>query len=320
MHVLPGQNYDCLHCGKSCSQDWLVPVDPAVEARLGHAVMYDPPTGLKRVQAKDGVCVLRTDRCSVYGHAPKGCRQFPYMPVETPDGVFLGVSFFCTAVQQNHGAPLRMPEGLIVPRLEGPFTLYGEATLAWQDYLLLEDVPVERALWAAAELSGIAPPGEIPREYLEMALGKARPEQLAQDEALVGMTDFFALNLLVWLQARQPGPQAVQALMADEPADFKCGFTGRLSELVPQPCDELLERYRKALVFRKMLLQRRPILENLVLLHLIGTLLPLLSGLGPGAVDLLERDLVTHALDVPAHRLLPAFAQAYVEQVSATTA
>ena len=242
--------------------------------------------------------------------------QFPLMPVDTPDGVFVGVSFFCTAVQRNEGPPLSLPEGLIIPKLEGPFALYGEARLSWSDARLLEAVTPERALWACAELGGMAPPGEIPREYLEMALQKARPELLSTDEALTSMTDFFALNMLVQLLARSPGPAAVQALLQDEPVAFKSGEV-RLSQLAPPDCSATLERYRKALVFRKFLLQRRPILENLVLLHLVAALLPLVEACGENGLDVLERDLVTHALNAPVHRLLPAFAQAYVEQVSA---
>lgn len=319
MQILPDQRYDCLHCGKSCSQNWLVPVDPAVEARLADVSVYDPPSGMKRMASRQGVCVLRTDRCSRYAHAPRSCQQFPYMPVDTPDGIFLGVSFFCTAVQQNHGRSLELPEGLVIPRVDGPFAIGAgsEATLAWPDYRLLEEVPVERSLWALAELAGMAPAGEIPRQYVQVALERARPELLASDEALRSMTDFFALNLLVWLRARQPGPEAVQALLADEPCEF---LGGRLSELPPPPdCSAMLERYRGALMFRKFLVQHRPVLENLVLLHLIGSLLPLLASLGSeqDAVDRLERDLVTHALGAPAHKLLPAFAQAYVEQVGA---
>jgi hypothetical protein len=71
-----------------------------------------------RTMLKDGACVfLGEDRlCAVHKEIgpsakPIGCTQFPFIMRPTPDGVFVGVSFYCSAVQANHGRPLAEHEG-----------------------------------------------------------------------------------------------------------------------------------------------------------------------------------------------------------------
>lgn len=124
--ILPDLVYDCLRCGKGCSVDFTVLVSPEVEERIidtetvaevrraGYLPLKVLDDGRKSVGRRENrECVyLRDDRlCALhFEHGveskPRPCRQFPFHPINTPDGFYVGLSFFCTAVQQRHGREL----------------------------------------------------------------------------------------------------------------------------------------------------------------------------------------------------------------------
>ncbi|MBM3461279.1 MAG: YkgJ family cysteine cluster protein [Armatimonadetes bacterium] len=168
-----GQRFDCGSCTKCCRGAWNIHVDPAsyeqvhgsglyqkLEKAYGQPPMYmdEPEPGQKTALTlmHEGGCVfLDKDRlCSIHKFLgakakPLGCRQFPFVLRPTPDGTVVGVSFFCSAVQHNSGRPL--PEH--VEELEGlakeyrhagvgfrPISLYGDLTISWQSYKILEDM------------------------------------------------------------------------------------------------------------------------------------------------------------------------------------
>lgn len=53
-----------------------------------------------------------------FNEKPIGCRFFPLVPFLTPDGIYLGVSFFCPAIRDNVGEPIEKSIAHIKPLLE----------------------------------------------------------------------------------------------------------------------------------------------------------------------------------------------------------
>lgn len=104
--IFPRQRYQCLRCGKSC-QGWKVPVDgdcslPGELTRKeeGVLVLAQDRLGRCRSLRPDNLCQLVLSSGARW---PRACRQFPFFLTETPEGVFVGVSFRCSAVQQDRG-------------------------------------------------------------------------------------------------------------------------------------------------------------------------------------------------------------------------
>ncbi|MFA7480465.1 MAG: hypothetical protein WC314_08165 [Vulcanimicrobiota bacterium] len=119
-------HYDCVQCSKGCRVDFTIPVQPQVEAgmhdsecgralqREGYVPVRVLENGVKTMSRRpDGSCVLlRPDGlCAIHAEKgfqakPRPCRQFPFHPINTPDGFYIGLSFMCTAVQKDLGRPL----------------------------------------------------------------------------------------------------------------------------------------------------------------------------------------------------------------------
>ena len=132
LHFPEGQNYDCVMCGAGCESLWTVPVEAAVVEKIeahplgirvinengaafsreedgGYAIYYKDPT--------DPRCgFFRQDKlCSIHAELgmeekPLTCQQFPFHLTETPDGVYVGLSYMCTAARQNSGRPVSAVE------------------------------------------------------------------------------------------------------------------------------------------------------------------------------------------------------------------
>src|SRR5579862_1328196 len=125
-----GQRYDCGSCTKCCRTIWNVHVSPRsyeqvhgsplfhkLKDQIGEDPMFMADVGGEKTALclvkKDHGCVfLGADKlCMIHrdmgeGAKPLGCREFPFIPVPTPDGVYVGVSFYCSAVQANSGREL----------------------------------------------------------------------------------------------------------------------------------------------------------------------------------------------------------------------
>jgi Fe-S-cluster containining protein len=168
---LPGDvRYQCTQCGICCDANLEVQVASEEAARIEtldwRAVSNLPekaksPFGPAREERKHLAC-LKTDKdcgfldaqrlCglhSAYGEAvkPYHCLRFPYRFVDTPDGVYTGVSFACTAVRQNIGPAIAEQESAVrqvyesrreIPRIDEPVAFDWDTKLDWKDYLLLE--------------------------------------------------------------------------------------------------------------------------------------------------------------------------------------
>lgn len=124
--VIPADmRYECVQCGKSCKTSWDISIDDESAARLAtldlDALRQDSGVGdvlLSHKTAKANRIFAKTcsscpflqkdNRCAIHaahGHdtKPEVCQDFPYRYVETPTGTYVGLSFACTAVLQNHG-------------------------------------------------------------------------------------------------------------------------------------------------------------------------------------------------------------------------
>lgn len=114
-----------------------------VERLRRHPLVLELPladeTGRCRLLTEDSLCTLHRDEG--WHSKPRACRQFPFFLVETPDGVQVGLSFRCTAVQQNIGPDWseHLPaltelasEG--IPRLGFEPVRLGSKTLEWSTY------------------------------------------------------------------------------------------------------------------------------------------------------------------------------------------
>ena len=281
LHFLPGQGFDCSGCAKCCRSPWQVAVDEPSRKRMVELPVRD---GLVQVEGRwvtgkrDGACVFLTDDqlCSVHAQLgssakPHTCRQFPFHYQDTPDGVFVGVSFYCSAVQRNEGRPLAVHEEELnsllaqipAPRRAGRLWLRPDSWVEWPTYLQLEErLPSREAVARALLLLPLAPPGEL--TALEDLLGG----ELPSDPMLAWMENSFVAGLAARLEG-----VALDDVLADKPV--LCGqvtpsaVQAALAGGSPAWLREGVERYRAALLFRKFLLSgERPLLENLLVLHL----------------------------------------------------
>jgi len=108
--LYPRQRYQCIQCGKSCG-GWQIWVEPEEVHRLELQAHVQADHGhLRLLQDERGSCHFLTENklCQLHQqkgpqHKPRACRQFPFFLNQTPDGVQVGVSFRCTAVQQDRG-------------------------------------------------------------------------------------------------------------------------------------------------------------------------------------------------------------------------
>ncbi|MEQ8819994.1 MAG: hypothetical protein RLY93_07090 [Sumerlaeia bacterium] len=128
-HLPANLRYDCVRCGRGCTDFWEVPVDGASVERLrafdlqaalpedappGPAFADSPFTpGQTVIRRKGCECVFLTkDRlCALHSKhgpeaKPQNCLDFPFRYSETPSGVYVGLSFACTAVLQDEGRPV----------------------------------------------------------------------------------------------------------------------------------------------------------------------------------------------------------------------
>ncbi len=87
----------------------------------------------------DNLCALHRDHG--FASKPRACQQFPFFLLETPDGTQVGLSFRCSAVQQDHGVAWSEHEQTLevlcergIPRVGFEPVGLGQATLTWATY------------------------------------------------------------------------------------------------------------------------------------------------------------------------------------------
>ncbi|HXE72660.1 MAG TPA: YkgJ family cysteine cluster protein [Candidatus Nitrosotenuis sp.] len=376
IHFLPGQNFTCSECARCCRSGWRIHVDPATQERVEGSYLalrvqqeyglpvfrrQDDGTLITASRPHDGACVFLNpeSRCAIHAEMgrqakPLGCRQFPFMVVPTPEGVRVGISFYCTAAQRNQGLPLERYEPEIHELLRGirfarvperGIPVAGEVAFDWEDLKTLETfldqalqrippgLALGRSLFGLCHwLQGGAPQGRL-REHLE----SPQADRLLQDEVMGSLTAFFVASVLGLLEKGEGDPRTLTEAFFYGGRVWlaRLGWQGDTGQIVaygatpPEWLDAEIARYLRNLVFRQFLALERPVLDNLAALFLLPTLLRWYTaayGLARGkerpgreeyyaALDVAEMDLVTHTRGL--ERLFAAFSAAFTDQVKA---
>lgn len=364
----PGQNYDCLRCGKTCRSKVRIHVDPysrrhiegsplgrRIALEVGTPPVVEDADGAVVTARRHGQCAfLREDSlCAIQAEMgleekPHGCRQYPLFLRPTPDGMVVGVSFFCTAVQQNHGRPLAAQADEIQAVLEGirlrplgfdPLAAGGGVEMDWAAWRALEAFLSERfsqedpevALGRAiAGLAGAIAQG-LPLDGARMAAALAGAQPLEARTEVASQEAFFAAALVAFAESGDPAatPLLTRALLEGGEVRLPLiGWRGSVSDLATVAAWEGTQaetlRYLRALVHRKFPALDRPVLDNLALLRLLPRVLRLYAAaatLARGgerteredyfrALDVVEMDMVSHARGLDG--LFGAFAGFYL--------
>lgn len=321
LHFPEGQNYDCVMCGAGCESLWTVPVEAHVVEKIeahplgirvinengaafsreedgGYAIFYKDP-------ANPRCGFLREDKlCSIHAELgmeekPLTCQQFPFHLTETPDGVYVGVSYMCTAARQNSGRPLaahedwlrdRMAKGIRVTTIEADKVPVGEGLVtSWDDYTAFEEEFNRRRLEQGMELTAqqalVLTAQCIRNNWFPLSLGWDRFEM---DEQPIGgqvaaMLDG-TLFALVKLFLDDTRPERIlpldEAFNRGEDLDLpEFGWKGTWFSFLRfqdkafgDELEDQLDRWAEMQMHRKSLLLYRPLLDNLWMLALIPRL------------------------------------------------
>ena len=170
LHLPDDLHYECVRCGQSCIQFEEIYVEPERVAsirdlppdRLTDApnprdpLVESPWTpGDVVMRFENGRCCMLTpdNLCAIHKAfgseaKPNACRSFPYRFVDTPGGLYAGLSFSCTSVLADTGPrlnelqdDLRDLSGWTLSRRrpQEPFLLATELPLSWEQYLAVEE-------------------------------------------------------------------------------------------------------------------------------------------------------------------------------------
>lgn len=324
MH-LPELPYDCVSCGKSCT-DFRVEVKPEDLPRLRSSPctqalekagftplqVADDKIFLEKLEGgrccylnEETLCLLHQE--GGFAHKPHTCQKFPFVVVDTPDGPFVGLSFYCTAVVQSQG---RLLEGrqdelrfLREPAAEMPapdsqWSLWESQAVDWPNYLRIEAfcrAGIERdphygLLESAWRLGGAVAKGDP--SSLSKTLKSGGVHQEGLQALLAGMIDR--------LECPEPALGHPLTLLTP-PARYPEWFQKELS------------RYLHHALFRKSLLSSPNVLSRVCVLALAGFLIAVYAFNGAAqrqseleaqdyykAVGLVEGRLMLHAYGLEA--------------------
>jgi len=202
IHVPKGIAFTCHNSGVCCRVFDSIPVNDSsqmaiaaidksmLNARAGNPAELEPViTSPERDEAPrlarkqhNGCqsCALLTEDnlCAVHALAgeaakPRACQDFPWRYVETPGGVYVGLSFVCPSVRQNRGQLLEEQSAQIQERYTrsasireavSSLQLNLRRSITWNDYLAIEsalrellaltDEPLPLRLQACCHLPG----------------------------------------------------------------------------------------------------------------------------------------------------------------------
>lgn len=229
----------------------------------------------------DPTCVFLSEQrlCSIHAELgapakPVTCRQYPFQFTRTPDGLFVGASFFCTAIRENQGRPLiehaealleLLPEAIIM-EVPDPIALDQERTLSWSQYRELERGFIVNLAHRGLDQASLL----LLQDHFQLSLDKL--------EQVLEVADFSVFKLLLSLP-----PENDQAFARGEFLTIPGSeFRGSWRQLVPENCyDSQLEAWARMYVHRKLLVMNRPLRDNLWTLVLIPRLLRRLARLWP---------------------------------------
>lgn len=226
------------------------------------------------VAPQEPACVfLNEDQlCTIHAELgatakPITCRQYPFQFTRTPDGIFVGASFFCTSIRQNSGRPMMehaleillelLPEA-VTSQVPDPIPLNGHESLTWEQYRSLE--------------------ARFHRQDLEPAC-----LQLAREYGFISLlevAEFSAFKLLLSLPPEADAAYASGGPLHIPASDWQ-GSWADLQKAKSHEYDGDLEAWARMYMHRKLLTLHRPLLHNLWSLILIPRLLRLTSALWP---------------------------------------
>jgi Fe-S-cluster containining protein len=299
-HFPAGQNYDCIACGRSCNAPWQVPAEPVLVERLlshslGIRVIQDEGPLFDRLDGggwvinkknSDGLtCVFQDSQkyCRIHSELgaeqkPRVCQMFPFTLVGTPDGVYVGTSFFCTSVRENSGRPLREHADW----LKGMVARAGRLTQVepqgislrpgvltnWEDYLGWEGQLLSRPLTYSLLACARSQPYQ-----LFAAWNQECGAELKLVERLVASATYAVVKLFL-CEAR---PERVQsfdhAFLNEEALELEeFGWSGTWNQLQDALCLDFesdLRRWSDMQVHRKYLIASGHVLDNLWTLALV---------------------------------------------------
>lgn len=294
----PPLTYDCVSCGKSCT-DFQVEVDAQDVPRLRDSAVtqslmkqgYEP---LQVVNSKVFIEKLEDGRCRYldeqtlcrlhaeggFLHKPRTCQTFPFVPRATPDGVYVGLSFYCTAVAESRGRELIGREQEFSYLLSHPdcapvesdsqWSLWEAQAVDWANYLQIEKFVLAGAerqtrtglLEAVWRLGAAVSHGDL--SYLSRPLGSNQIKTDALQRLVHG--------LLPHLESVEPVKSQVIAQAIAGEGKFHSLALGHEVVLEPLPSElpnwllEELTRYSSHVLFRKELLSAPNVLSRACLL------------------------------------------------------
>lgn len=329
LHFDPQQNYDCLMCGRGCRAGWDIPVEPGVVAHLEKQplvlrIIQEQGPVFRRVEdatfiqnSKDcpNCRFLAEDQlCSIHRELgfeakPATCKLFPFVMTETPEGIFAGTTYYCTATRQNHGRNTSVHEADLRAQLEhgapinkvaaDGLVLHNRYYISYRDYLDLEKALLSRSdtlglreALARATLGLACIMAELPllEDGVE-AIGKKMPEvwehpALPSGSAVrqlrslgdLQLCDYFKFSL-----ARDKWEEVEAALydgVAFELPHYQWrGTLVELNGLADDRFDGEIDRYLRHLVWRKALVVHPPLLPSFLQLTMLPQFLKVHAGL-----------------------------------------
>lgn len=207
------QHFECTSCGRCCKASWTIAVDaqaePGIRAsqafqareRAGFVPLVTVEDRLALARALDQSCVFLDEKnmCDLHSELggtgkPIVCQTFPYLLLQTPEGIYTTLSYACPAALNGEGPPLEraradlenllgarwsdMPQGTPVGE---KVEILRDRWLPWQDYLQLEreilaafspEQPVLSLLGVAVHLVLLEPdaPGDFPSQRASASL------------------------------------------------------------------------------------------------------------------------------------------------------
>ena len=209
---------------------------------------------------------------------PRVCQMFPFTLVGTPDGIFVGTSFFCTSVRENSGRPLVEHQQWLQGMVDraGRLTQVDPENISirpgvltnWHDYSRCE----EKLLRCPTTLSLLACARSRPVE-LFTAWGEESDLDLKLVERLVASATYAVLKLFLCDTRPERLQSFDDAYLNEQPLELEeFAWSGTWDQLQDCLCwdfeDDLL-RWSKMQIHRKYLIASGHILDNLWTLALV---------------------------------------------------
>ncbi|MFN8611069.1 MAG: hypothetical protein U0931_26235 [Vulcanimicrobiota bacterium] len=302
----PDIRYGCLRCGKSCRQDWDIWVHrdlPAlVEPHLAglgltpESAFVAEDGRIRLARDQHGCRFLQNSLCALHcqlgvKRKPNFCQQYPWVFVDTPAGLRVSASYTCSAVLQQAGPPLAEQRAEIETCLaQNPAV--GTSLLHWDESLQFHqrfEAAVQQDLWALCLMRCLVQ-ARRGRGWSELDPASGELEDMELPRRLVVgalLKPCLEHDLELW--------QALDQALADggEVKIPQFGYSGSGAELlqwsgVPLQNEQLLERYRRSLWFRRQHLRCEGPLQGFLFNWSAAPLYRVLARLG-GEDEAVER-------------------------------